>query len=51
MNPDVPTFFSKDLATHGMKVSGGGSADTLTEKDTSTYTYTDTCIGIEKEVN
>ena len=51
MNPDVPTFFSKDLATHGMKVSGGDSADTLTEKDTSTYAYTDNCIRIEKEVN
>jgi hypothetical protein len=34
-----------------MKVSGGDSADTLTEKDTSTYAYTDTCIRIEKEVN
>ena len=51
MNPDVPTFFSKDLVLDGMKVSGGDSADTLTEKDTSTYAYTDTCIRIEKEVN
>ena len=51
MNPNVPTFFSKDLATHGMKVSGGDSADALTEKDSSTYAYTDTCIRIEKEAN
>ena len=51
MDPDIPTFFSKDLSIHGIKVSGGNSADTLTEKDTSTYTYTDTCIRIEKEVN
>jgi hypothetical protein len=51
MNPDVPTFLSNDLVLDGMKVSGGDSADTLTEKDTSTYTYTDTCIRIEKEVN
>ena len=51
MNPDVPTFFSKDLATYGMKVSGGDRADALTEKDSSTYTYTDTCIRIEKEAN
>lgn len=50
-NSSVPTFFSKDLATQGMKVSGGDSADTLAEKDISTYTYTDTCIRIEKEVN
>ena len=51
MNPDVPTFCSKDLSLDGMKVSGGDSSDALAEKDTSTYTYTDTCIRIEKEVN
>ncbi len=51
MNPDVPTFFSKDLALDGMKVSGGDSTDALTEKDTSAYAYTDTCIRIEKEGN
>ena len=51
MNPDVPTFFSNDLVLDGMKVSGGEGADALTEKDTSTYTYTDTCIRIEKEAN
>jgi hypothetical protein len=51
MNPDVPTFLSNDLVLDGMKVSGGEGADALTEKDTSTYTYTDTCIRIEKEVN
>ena len=51
MNPDVPTFFSNDLVTNGMKVSGGDSADALAEKDTATYTYTDTCIRIEKGVN
>ena len=49
MNPDVPTFFSKDLTVDGMKVSGGNTPDALAEKDTSTYTYTDTCIRIEKE--
>ena len=51
MNPDVPTFFSNDLVTNGMKVSGGDSADALAEKDTATYTYTDTCIRFEKGVN
>ena len=51
MNPDVPTFFSNDLVLDGMKVSGGEGAGALIEKDTSTYTYTDTCIRIEKEVN
>ena len=50
-NPDVPTFFSKDLIFDGMKVSGGDSTDALTDKDTSTYAYTDNCIRIEKEVN
>ena len=49
MNPDVPTFFSKDLTVDGMKVSGGDTPDALTEKDTSTYTYIDSCIRIEKE--
>jgi hypothetical protein len=42
---------SKDLALEGMKVSGGETNDALEEKDASTYTYTDTCIRIEKEVN
>ena len=51
MNPDVPTFFSNDLVLDGMKVSGGDSTDALAEKDTSAYTYTDTCIRFEKEVN
>ena len=51
MYSDIPTFFSRDLATHGMKVSGGDSPDALAEKDASTYTYTDTCIRIEKEMN
>ena len=46
---DVPTFFSKDLTVEGMKVSGGNTRDALAEKDTSTYTYIDTCIRIEKE--
>ena len=46
---DVPTFFSKDLTVDGMKVSGGDTPDALAEKDTSTYTYIDTCIRIEKE--
>ena len=49
MYPDVPTFFSKDLTVDGMKVSGGDTPDALAEKDTSTYTYIDTCIRIEKE--
>ena len=49
MNPDVPTFFSKDLTVDGMKVSGGDTPDALAEKDTSTYTYIDSCIRIEKE--
>lgn len=48
---DVPTFFSKDLVLDGMKVSGGDTADALTKKDVSTYTYTDTCIRIEKEAD
>lgn len=51
MKPEVPTFFSKDLILKGMKVSGGDTTDALTEKDTSTYTYTDNCIRIEKGVN
>ena len=51
MNPDIPTFFSKDLTVEDMKVSGGDTADTLAEKDTSVYTYTDTCIRLEKEAN
>ena len=51
MYPDVPTFFSKDLTVDGMKVSGGDTPDALAEKDTSTYTYIDTCIRIEKEGN
>ena len=51
MNPDVPTFLSNDLVLDGMKVSGGDSTDALAEKDTSAYTYTDTCIRFEKEVN
>ena len=50
-NPEVPVFFSKDLTLDGMKVSGGDSIDVLAEKDTSAYTYTDTCIRIEKEAN
>jgi hypothetical protein len=49
MYPDVPTFFSKDLTVDGMKVSGGDTPDALAEKDTSTYTYIDSCIRIEKE--
>ena len=48
---DVPTFFSKDLSLNGMKVSGGDTSDTLTERDASEYMYTDTCIRFEKEVN
>ena len=51
MYPDIPVFFSKDLTVEGMQVSGGDSTDALAEKDISTYTYTDTCIRIEKEVN
>jgi hypothetical protein len=51
MNPDVPTFFSNDLVLDGMKVSGGEGADALEERDASNYTYTDTCIRIEKEAN
>lgn len=51
MYPDVPTFLSNDLVLDGMRVSGGDSADALSNKDASTYTYTDTCIRIEKEVN
>ena len=51
MNPDVPTFFSNDLVLDGMKVSGGEGADALEERDASNYTYTDTCICIEKEAN
>ena len=47
----IPTFFSKDLTVDGMLVSGGDTCDALAEKDTSTYTYTDTCIRIEKEGN
>lgn len=50
-NVNIPTFLSKDLALEGMKVSGGETSDALEEKDASTYTYTDTCIRIEKEVN
>ena len=50
-NPEIPTLYSKDLTLDGMTVSGGESSEALTEKDTSTYTYTDTCIRIEKEVN
>lgn len=49
MYPDVPTLFSKDLTVDGMKVSGGDTPDALAEKDTSTYTYIDSCIRIEKE--
>ena len=51
MYSDVPTFFSKDLTLDGMKVSGGEGADALEERDASNYTYTDTCICIEKEAN
>jgi hypothetical protein len=51
MNPDVPTFFSNDLVLDGMKVCGGEGADALEERDASNYTYTDTCIRIEKEAN
>ena len=50
-NPEIPTLYSKDLTLDGMTVSGGESSEALTEKDTSTYAYTDTCIRIEKEVN
>jgi hypothetical protein len=35
----------------GMKVSGGDTTNALAQKDASTYTYTDTCIRIEKEAN
>ena len=48
-NPLIPTFFSKDLVLSGVTVKGGDTSDALTEKDTATYTYTDTCIRIEKE--
>ena len=51
MNPDVPILFSQDLAVDGMKVSGGKTIDTLAEQDISAYTYTDTCIRMEKEGN
>ena len=51
MNPDVPTFFSQNLVLDGMKVSGGDTTDALAQKDASIYTYTDTCIRIEKEAN
>ena len=50
-NPAVPTFFSKDLVLSGMTVKGGEASDSLAVKDTDTYTYTDTCIRIEKGVN
>jgi hypothetical protein len=45
----VPTFYSKDLTLEGMTVKGGDTVDGLTGKDAATYTYTDTCIRIEKE--
>lgn len=45
----TPTFLSKDLVLDGMIVSGGDTVDTLTEKDSTTYTYTDICIRIERE--
>ena len=49
-NPEIPTFFSKDLILDGMTVKGGESVDTLVEKDISAYNYDDTCIRIEKGV-
>ena len=51
VNLDTPIFFSKDLTVAGMKVSGGENADHLAQKDSATYTYTDTCVRIEKEAN
>lgn len=51
VNPEIPTFLSKDLSLEGMKVWGGDSVDTLEQKDAAAYTYTDTCIRIEKEGN
>ncbi len=51
INPQVPTLYSKDITIDGMIVSGGESRESLAEKDISTYTYTDTCIRLEKEVN
>ena len=51
MYPDVPILFSTGLTLDGMKVSGGDTADALAERDASTYTYTDSCIRIEREVN
>ena len=51
MNPEVPTLYSKDITIDGMMVSGGESRESLAEKDIPTYTYTDTCIRLEKEVN
>ena len=47
----TPTFLSKDLVLDGMSVSGGDTVDTLREKDSTTYTYTDICIRIEREGN
>ena len=51
VNPQIPTFFSVNLSLDGMTVKGGETADTLVEQDVSNYTYTDTCIRIEKEEN
>lgn len=51
MYPEVPTLYSKDIIIDGMMVSGGESRESLAKKDISTYTYTDTCIHLEKEVN
>ena len=50
-NPDVPTFFSKDLTLDGMTVRGGASIEALDLRDASDYAYTDTCIRIEKEAD
>ena len=47
----TPTFLSNDLVLDGMIVSGGDTVDTLTDKDSTTYTYTDICIRIEREGN
>ena len=50
-NPDVPTFFSYDLVLNGVTVKGGEASGELADKDTATYTYTDTCIRFEKGVD
>ena len=51
LDPESVTLVSNDLVAEGVSVFGGEGVDALEKKDKATYTYTDSCIRIEKENN